>query len=155
MSLALRIDDAAVGRLADRIAQLGRDLGERGSLMSAIAFEAENQTRRRVTDEKSAPDGTPWPAWSDNYAATRGGGHSLLDGGGDLVDSITSESGDDWAEWGSNLPYFAIHDQGGTSDMAPGPAAVPQRQMLGLSESNEGDIQMIVDDWIERRMSEL
>lgn len=155
MSLALRIDDAAVDRLATRVAQLGRDLGERRTLMTAIAFEAENQTRRRVSEEKAAPDGTPWPAWSDNYAARRGAGHSLLEGGGGLIDSITSDAGDDWAEWGSNLIYFAIHDQGGTSDMAPGPAAVPQRQMLGLSESNEADIQMIVDDWIERRMGEL
>jgi len=152
MSLSLTVDDAGVERLAERIRALGQSLSQPGGLMTAIAFEGESQTRRRVSEEKRAPDGAPWPSWSAGYAARRGGGSSLLEDGGDLVDSITSQAGDDYAEWGSNLVYFAIHDQGGTSDMAPGPAAIPQRQMLGVSDDNETDIQGIVDDWIARRL---
>lgn len=154
MSLSLTIDDAGVERLAERIRSLGRSLGQRQELMAAIAFEGENQTRRRISEEKTAPDGTPWPSWSPGYAATRSPGTSLLEGGGELIDSIVSTADDDAAEWGSNLVYFAIHDQGGTDDMAPGPAAIPRRQMLGLSQDNEADIQRIVDDWIERRLEE-
>tara|TARA_B100000700_G_scaffold22521_4_gene21889 strand:- start:27494 stop:27964 length:471 start_codon:yes stop_codon:yes gene_type:complete len=154
MSLSLNIDDAGVSRLAARIRALGNSLGNRRELMEAIAFEGENQTRRRITVEKAAPDGTPWPDWSPAYAATRGAGKALLEGSGDLVDSVVSDAGEDFAEWGSNLVYFAIHNFGGTEDMAPGPAGIPQRQMLGLSDDNESDIQGIVDDWIERQIEE-
>lgn len=150
MSLQLRIEVAEVERLAERIGRLGA--GDRHGLMQAIAFEGENQTRRRITEEKAGPDGTRWPSWSPNYAATRGGGHALLEGTGDLLDSVVSDATPDQAEWGSNLVYFAIHDQGGTPDMPPAPAAVPQRQMLGLSADNETDIQRIVDDWLERQV---
>lgn len=150
MSLTLRVELGEIERLAKRIGRFGQ--ADRQGLTNSLAFEGENQTRRRIADEKTAPDGTPWPAWSANYAARRGGGHGLLEGNGDLLDSVVSDSGDDWAEWGSNLVYFAIHDQGGTDDMPPAPAAVPQRQMLGLSPDNETDFQHIVDDWLERQV---
>lgn len=154
MSLSLRIEDAGIERLAERIGRLAPSPQERRQLLEAIAFEGETQTRRRITQEKAAPDGTPWPAWSSDYAATRGPGQALLEADGDLVDSITSSADEGAAEWGSNLIYFAIHDQGGTDDMAPGPAAIPQRQMLGLSEENEADIGAIVDDWIAQHLED-
>lgn len=150
MSLALRVELGEIERLAERIGRLGRE--DRHGLMNALAVEGESQTRRRIAEEKAAPDGTPWPAWSPNYAATRGPGKALLEGGGDLLDSITSDATEDEAEWGSNLVYFAIHDQGGEDWMAPGPAAIPQRQSLGLSADNETDLQRIVDDWLERQV---
>jgi len=153
MSIALRYDDAAIERLADRIRAFADQ--DRSGLMEAIAFEGENQTRRRITVEKTAPDGTRWPAWSPAYAASRHRGHGLLERSGALVDSIVSDSSDEHAEWGSNLIYFAIHNFGGTEDMAPGPAGIPQRQSLGLSSDNETDIQAIVDDWAERQLEEL
>lgn len=153
MSLSTRYDLSDVERLADRINQLGS--ADTTDLMDAIAFEGENQTRRRIRDEKTAPDGTAWPSWSPDYAATRNGGQGLLEGQGDLVDSMVSDSSRDHAEWGSNLVYFAIHNFGGTPDMKPGPAAIPQREMLGLSDENEDDIGGIVDDWAERQVADL
>lgn len=150
MSLALRIDLSDIDRIAERIRHLGE--ADRQPLMQAIAFEGENQTRRRISEEKAGPDGTPWPSWSPDYAASRRTGHALLELSGDLVDSIVSDATSDQAEWGSNLIYFAIHDQGGTPDMAPGPAGIPQRQSLGLSADNESDIQGLVDDWLERQV---
>lgn len=153
MSIGLTIDTSGVDRLAERIRRFGEL--DRSSLMEAIAFEGENQTRRRIAQEKTAPDGTPWPAWSADYAASRHGGQSLLVGDGDLLDSVTSDATADSAEWGSNLVYFAIHNYGGTADMAPGPAAIPQRQSLGLSPDNEADIETIIDDWHARQLEGL
>ncbi|OOZ41665.1 phage virion morphogenesis protein [Solemya pervernicosa gill symbiont] len=119
-------------------------------LLDALGMELESQTRRRISDEKTAPDGTPWDEWSERYAETRHQGQSLLQGEGNLLDSIQYEVvGGDAVEWGSNLIYAAIHQHGGTADMAPGPAAVPAREYLGLSRGNANDLDAIALDWAE------
>lgn len=153
MSIGIRWEMDEVEKLSDRIQRFGR--ANTRDLMDSIAFEGENQTRRRIAEEKAAPDGTPWPNWSSNYAATRRGGHSLLESDGSLVDTLVSNSDDDYAEWGSNLVYFAIQNFGGTPDMAPGPAGIPARTMLGLSDENQQDIEGIVNDWAERQAEDL
>lgn len=153
MSLSLQVDTRQVERLANRIGRLGK--GNRAKLMESLAAEGETQTRRRITDEKTTPDGEAWPAWSEHYARTRNGGQSLLQGDGDLVDSITSEADSDMARWGSPLVYAAIHNLGGTPDMAPGPAAIPAREYLGLSDDNSDDMEGIVDVWLDEQIKEI
>jgi phage virion morphogenesis protein len=113
---------------------------------------AESQTRRRISEEQQSPDGEPWQAWSANYAATRHGGQSLLQGEGDLVDSITSEIEGDEALIGSNLIYAAIHQHGGTPDMAPGPAGIPAREYLGFSQDNLDEIETVADRWLDKHL---
>lgn len=147
MSLRLTTNLAEIQRLGVRLNALG-DL-DRAALLEGIAAEVESQTRRRLSDEKEAPDGTPWPEWSDNYAATRQSQHSLLESTGSLIDSIESVVSDDHAETGSNLIYAAIQNLGGTDDMAPGPAAIPQREFIGLSDGNLIDLQHLVDDFTD------
>lgn len=147
MSLRLTSNLAEIQRLGVRLNALGNL--DRAALLEGIAAEVESQTRRRLSDEKEAPDGTPWPEWSDNYAATRQSQHSLLESSGSLIDSIESVVSDDRAETGSNLIYAAIHNLGGTDDMAPGPAAIPQREFIGLSDGNLIDLQHLVDDFTD------
>lgn len=112
----------------------------------AIGAELESQTRRRITEEKASPDGVPWPDWSEDYAATRHGGHSLLQGDDDLLDSVQSLVSDDQVETGSNLIYAAIHNYGGEEVGMP----IPQREYLGLSDENTDDLQATVDDFVDR-----
>ena len=128
---------------------------DRNALLEGIASEVENQTRRRLTQEKESPDGTPWPAWSDDYALTRHGGHSLLENEGPLVDSIESITNDDSVETGSNLIYAAVQNDGGDESMAPGAAAIPSREYLGFSSDNLTDLQHVVDDFIDDAVREL
>ncbi|MDH5185172.1 MAG: phage virion morphogenesis protein [Gammaproteobacteria bacterium] len=151
-SVALRFDLSSVARLQERLTQLGNI--NRGELLDAIGAEVETQTHRRIRDEKTAPDGTPWEPWSKNYGRGRHGGHSLLMGEGDLDDSIQYLVNGDEVETGSNIEdYAAIHQFGGTSDMAPGPASIPAREYLGLSDENIDDIAAIVDDFVDEHIA--
>lgn len=147
MSLQITANIDGIARLPHKLEQLAA--WEKAILLEGLAAETESQTRRRINEEKTSPDGTPWEHWSDDYAATRHGGHSLLMGEGDLHDSIESVPlSDDSIAVGSNLIYAAIQDLGGTEDMAPAPAGIPQRQYLGWSEDNLDDLQYVVDDFI-------
>lgn len=150
MSIGVQFDLAGVARLQERIARLGNP--DRKDLLEQLAGVVESQTRKRISEEQESPAGEPWQAWSANYAATRHGGQSLLQGEGNLVDSITSEIEGDEALIGSNLVYFAIHNFGGTPDMAPGPAAIPARQSLGFSPDNLDEIEAVADRWLDKHV---
>ena len=148
------IESPEIQSLNARIQRLAGSMSDMQPLMQSLAAELESQARRRISSEKAAPDGTAWPAWSDAYAATRHGGQSLLEARGGLLDSIVSEADADSAEAGSNLIYAPLHQEGGTSDMAPGPAAVPAREWLGISPENEAELQAVIDLWVEGRLGE-
>ena len=153
MSLTLNYNMQDVKRLGRRIQALAGI--DRNALLEGIASEVEEQTRRRLTREKESPDGTPWPAWSLDYDATRHGGHKLLENEGHLVGSIQSIINDDSVEVGSNLIYAAIHNEGGEEGMAPGPAGIPQREFLGFSSDNLTDLQHVVDDFIDDALKDV
>ena len=137
-----------------RLRDLPAALRAREPLMESLATGLESQTRRRITDEKRAPDGSPWESWSKKYAKTRHGNQSLLQAEGHFLDSIVSEHSADHSLAGSNLIQAAIHQEGGTSDMPPGPAAVPARAYLGISDANEAELQAVVDDWLAQTVRE-
>lgn len=148
MSTAIRIDTSDLDRLNRRLADFSRLDTRR--LMNAVGAEVESQTRRRISDQKTAPDGTPWAPWSPDYAATRAAGASRLQDEGDLLDSIHPFIYLDGqaVEVGSNLVYAAIHQWGG----APVGSNIPARPYLGLSNENEADVQGVVDDWLDAHM---
>ncbi|WP_328184630.1 phage virion morphogenesis protein [Marinobacter sp. OP 3.4] len=150
MSIGLTFDLASVGRLQERIERLGRV--NRRELLEQLAGVVESQVRRRISEEKESPDGERWQAWTSDYAATRHGGQSLLEGDGGLIDSVTSEIDGDQALTGSNLVYFAIHNFGGTPDMAPGPAGIPARQSLGFNQDNLDEIEAVADRWLDNHL---
>ena len=151
MSIGVQYDLAGVARLQERIAKLGNL--DRRALLQQLAGVAESQTRERITSgAEKAPDGEPWQAWTARYAATRHGNNSMLDGEGNLADSITSEIEGDEALIGSNLVYAAIHQHGGTPDMAPGPAGIPAREYLGFSQDNLDEIESVADRWLDKHL---
>ncbi|MBQ0604806.1 phage virion morphogenesis protein, partial [Klebsiella oxytoca] len=57
-------------------------------LLESIGAVVESQSRRRISDEKTSPAGERWEEWSEGYRKTRSGNQSLLQGNGDLLDSI-------------------------------------------------------------------
>ena len=146
--LEIRIESEAVGRLNRRISDLATGLTDFRPLLESVGAEVESQTRRRISEEKATPDGTPWQPWSDDYAETRHGGHSLLEGEGELLDSIQFLVGSDQVEIGSNLIYAAIHQHGGYEVGM----TIPARIYLGISPENEEDLMGILDDWADRQL---
>jgi len=152
VSISLTTDFSGIERLQRRIDRLANpELDQLGEQLGSLV---ESQTRRRLSADKEAPDGTPWAPWSDDYAASRKGGKSLLEGEGDLLDSITYEVDRGQVSVGSNLVYAAIHQHGGTPDMAPGPAGVPARPYLGFSDNDLAEIQAEADAWLDRHLEQ-
>lgn len=144
----LQVDLHQLKRIQDYVAQLSGV--DRLALLDAIGFEVENQTRRRIAEEKTGPDGQRWKPWSERYARTRHGGHSLLVGESDLLDSIQHLVTGDEVAVGSNLPYAAIHQFGGAEVGMPG---LPERPYLGLSPENEGDLLQVVEGFMREAIA--
>lgn len=117
--------------------------------LELIAFEIgaliEDQTKLRIADEKTAPDGSAWAAWSTAYAMTRKPHHSLLVDRGNpgLLESIQNYTTGMQAVVGTNLIYGAIH-QFGSED-----GALPAREYLGLSSDNRDVIEELVAGRVE------
>lgn len=137
----VRVNLAQDPRLLARLEHLAEfDLGP---LLEGIGMEVETQTRRRIQDDKAAPDGGSWPGWSEQYAKTRHSGHSLLQGEGHLLDSITYEVSGDSVLVGSPLVYAATHQFGDPA------RNIPQREFLGLAGQDYDDVVGLVEDYLE------
>lgn len=147
---AIEIRPEGLFALNLRVSRLLAGLKDPEPLLWELAAEGEAQTRRRIEQEKRGPDGAPWPPWSSGYAATRHGGHGLLEGTGALLDSLTAFADRQTAGWGTNLKYAAIHQFGGSAGMAAGPAAIPARPYFGVSDENLEAFLEIAERWIDR-----
>lgn len=115
--------------------------------LANIGGLVENQIKDRLGEGRT-PDGEPWAPWSDSYAATRHGNQSLLIASGAYRDSFAWDLSGDDLRVGSNMVQAAILNFGGTDDMAPGPAAIPAREHIGLSAENIQEIEDAIGDWI-------
>lgn len=140
-------------------------------LLETIGAEVVEQTQHRIRTEKTAPDGTPWQAWSASYAKTRHGNQSLLEGEGDLWGSIDLAVKGDKVHVGSPLPYARTMQDGFSGSVnisahtrrithAFGKAlkfpvnqtvsaftramSMPKREFLGLSGSNKAQLLDVV-----------
>ncbi|HEX5276493.1 MAG TPA: phage virion morphogenesis protein [Fluviicoccus sp.] len=77
-------------------------------LLLGLARIGENQTRERFRTEID-PNGQRWDP--SRRASDQGG--KTLTGNGILAGSITSDATIEYAEWGTNMEYAAIHQFGG------------------------------------------
>ena len=154
-ALEVAVHSPALDGLEARIRRLALGLSDTRPLLEALGAEIESQARRRISEEKTSPIGEPWPDWSSGHAKTRHAGQSLLQGGGGLLDSIQSAVRPDLVETGSNLAYAAIQQFGGEPSMAPGPAAIPAREYLGIGPENEIELDAVLDEWASRILERL
>jgi phage virion morphogenesis protein len=109
----------------------------------------EDQTKRRIEDDKTSPDGQPWAPWSPRHVArlskrNRATARSLLVGEGDLRDSIQNLVTGTDIMVGTPVIYGAIHQFGG--DTSAGHPAIPARPYLGLSIENATEVEELVLD---------
>lgn len=108
--------------------------------MNDIAAVLESATEGAFEAEADPVTGQAWQSLSDAYLKAnpkRQGGKILQVSAGGLAASVTADSGDFWAEIGSNKIYAAIHYFGGTDDMPAGPAGIPARRYIGVSHEGE------------------
>lgn len=130
--------DAILGRL---------DPLDGAELLEGLARLVQEQTRRRIRSEKTAPDGSAWPA---NRAGT-----SILMRSGMLANSIDYAVSATQAIVGTGLRYARIHQHGGV--IKPKAAKVlafkvggrtvfarkvtmPKREFLGVSAANAAEL---------------
>lgn len=114
------------------------------AMFKVVAKVAQKQTERRVSTEKTDPDGSPWASWSDSYAESRQSFHSLLINSKELFRSFRIVLGREAALMGTEVPY-ASFVQKGTSTM-------PARPFLGVSSSNLQDMQARLDEWVSKQV---
>jgi phage virion morphogenesis protein len=151
--VAIRIDDSD---LAARLVQIeGLADAPKDELANGIGRLVQEQTRRRIEEEKTAPDGTPW---KPNRAGT-----SILYAEGHLSRSVDYVASSHGVTIGSGLIYARIHQEGGTIKPKKGKAlrfmvgdaavfaravTMPARTWMGLSAENRADIEAAARDWL-------
>ncbi|HBV9686029.1 TPA: phage morphogenesis protein [Klebsiella variicola] len=143
-------------------------------LLESIGAVVESQTRRRISDEKTSPAGERWEEWSEGYRKTRSGNQSLLQGNGDLLDSIQYIVERGRVRVGSPLSSAGVHQDGFAGSVqvsahkrlihqAFGRALkhsvwqtvgshnrqmnIPQREYLGLSTANSDELMHVIGDF--------
>jgi len=163
---AIEIIPSGLEALNGRIDRLLRGLKDPKPLLWDLAQAGEEQTKRRLADEKHGPDGERWPEWSPGYAATRHGGQDKLESTGDLIESINAFADAQTAGWGTNMAYGAIQhfgfdgSQSVRSHTRKGyPVAAHTRQMhiparpyLGVSDENLTELLDIAERWLDRML---
>ncbi|WP_020185948.1 phage virion morphogenesis protein [Methylopila sp. 73B] len=152
--VSISVDLTGLGRAEQIVAALAGFDGE--PLMSAIGAVGESQTRRRISDEKTSPDGTPW-------APNRRGGSILVDTGQHLLQSVAWTASSDEAVWGASWEHAHVHQEGATiiprnaevlvfesdgSTFFAKKVTIPARPFVGISDDNRAEIEELVTDFL-------
>ncbi|XDF79266.1 phage virion morphogenesis protein [Aliivibrio fischeri] len=180
MGISVQVTGAEELERYQRLVDTLSDSKHKDELLDSLGAIVESQTRRRIADEKTAPDGTAWQAWSSGYEKTRHGNQSLLQGEGDLLDSIQYIVEKNQVRIGSPLPYAGVHQDGFSGQVqvdahtrlitqAFGKALafpvyqsvaafsrqmeIPQRQFLGLSSDNQTEVFAVIGDFWKEVMA--
>ena len=156
MDFSLQVDDNQVRGALRRLLALGQNPQP---ALRDVAALGESSTRLRFRLERG-PDGQ---RWKPSLRAQLAGGRTLTRDG-HLAGSISSGYGKDFAEWGVNRLYAAIHQFGGViraksagalKFAIPGggfavvkAVRMPARPYLGVNEDDRRDIL----DIFERRI---
>lgn len=142
------VEDGQINGALRRLIALGRDASP---AMRDIAAIGENSTRARFRSE-TGPDGVKW---KPSLRAQLAGGRTLTKDG-HLSGSVSGRAGADFAEWGFNRIYAAIHQFGGVIRAKSGGALkfrlpgggfavvkavkMPARPSLGVNADDRDDI---------------
>ncbi|MFV0448034.1 MAG: hypothetical protein ACK5MF_06180 [Vibrio sp.] len=85
MGISIDVSGTEELRRYEELLERLADPSHKFELLESLGSVVESQTRRRIADEKESPSGVSWPDWSSDYAKTRHGNQSLLQGNGDLL----------------------------------------------------------------------
>lgn len=159
VKLHIDIDDRRIQQVLSRLIETGQNLAP---VMEDIATYGETSTQGRFRTE-TAPDGSKWKP-------NRRGG-KILKQQMHLLDSIVSDFGADFAEWGTDTSviYGAIHQFGGEirpknksalffrlpdgTGRRVKKVTIPARPFLGINAEDEQNIIDIVINNINASLS--
>lgn len=142
-SVSFSLDDRAFQRAMSKLQAAGVRMRP---LLLEIASELERSTKDRF-DLEEEPDGTPWvDLRPDTWKRKRS--PKKLQEGGALKGTISSAATDEYAEVLAAEEYAAIHQFGGMEGMAPGPAGIPARPVMGLSAADRSMITRAARDFL-------
>ena len=148
------VDASDIAGLITRLMVL--DTFDSEQLMTDISAIGESQTRRRIEEEKTAPDGTPWPPNAEGTSI-------LLQTGRNLRDSVASGATAAQAEWGASWEFAHVHQDGAviSAKSAAGlrfniggtwrraaSVTIPARQFVGISAENATEIEAHTTDFL-------
>lgn len=104
--------------------------------------------------QSRGPDGQTWPALKQRRPKGHNQGHRPLIDFGDLLASVASDGnghveivGDDSAEFGTNLDYAGIHQDGG--------GRIPARPFVGVSDEMADLVTDMVADELMKQIGGL
>ena len=128
------------------------ELLQRGSnlqpVFASIGEHLERSHDQRFRDQKS-PDGIAWAPLSEQYREKKKQNKDIIL---KLNDHLGREFGYQASGrellFGTKFEYGALHQFGGTSDMPAGPAAVPARPWLGVSDDDIDVIAQMLGDFL-------
>lgn len=177
MGMSVEVSNSAALDRYRKLVETLSDPRHKAELLDSLGAVVESQTRRRIADEKTSPDGANWPDWSESYNKTRHGNQSLLQGDGGLLDSIQYLVEKNRVRIGSPLVYARAHQEGFDGPVqvsahtrlihqAFGKALrfpvyqqvsaftrhmnLPSREFLGLSRDNQTEVYEVIGDfWSE------
>lgn len=124
-----------LGKMLDGVSNLEPLMDEIGGIM--VASTQDNFENSR------GPDGT---AWIPSKRARDEGGKTLIDFG-ILFSTVTHNATNDSVEWGSGMVYAGIHNFGGNAGRS-GSTKLPARPYLGISVSDEQEIEAAATDYL-------
>ena len=133
--IVINVDDVSVTTVLDKLLEHMSDLSP---VMQEIAGYMHDSTEQAFADQRDPVTGEPWAALSEatlHMRPDRAGGQLLQDSA-QLVNSLQSDFDGMAAYYGTNKPYAAMHQFGGTTasnSMIPN-HEIPARPYLGLDE---------------------
>lgn len=147
MDLDISFDTAHIQAAFARVQALG--LNPR-PITRQIAGILADSSEQAFADEKDPESGRKWTDLSPSHKQYREKkGYwpgKILQMQGALAMSMTTGYGPTKAWIGSPMVYAAIHQLGGTSDMAPGPAAIPARPYMGIDDVARKEILHVIQN---------
>lgn len=156
MSLGVEIRIDGLDAVQGRLEALGRLEFE--DLLDGLARMGQQQTQRRIEEEKTSPDGAKWPL-------TKEGRPALFVSGTHLARSIDHDASATSARWGTGWIGARVHQFGATIVPKNAKAlhfhlggravfakkvVVPARPYLGVSAANAIDLEAAAAKFIER-----
>ncbi|KZN57609.1 hypothetical protein N473_06950 [Pseudoalteromonas luteoviolacea CPMOR-1] len=145
VKLNLKFDDR---QLSTQLNQMVSELSNPKALHQDIGEYLHLSTIERW-DKEQAPDGSNWEPLKESTKKNKTKNtNSILRENDFLRDTLSYFADDGGVEFGSNRVQAALMQWGGTDDMASGPAAVPSRQFLGLTNDDEGEIIQLTEDFM-------
>ena len=143
--ITIEINDAA---LMDQLAHAVGVLSEPSLLMADIGETLLASTKKRF-GQGVAPDGTAWAPNSPVTLARKKDTRPLFGPNNRLNKEFGVQTGDDFAEISSVLPYAAMMQFGGSRARFPHLwGDIPARPFLGLSEEDRVDLLALIGDWV-------